>query len=126
MAPLLQVFDMPTSLKFYRDILNFQVIQSSGKGDDADWVLLKLNDVEIMLNTAYEKGNRPDKPDSTRIAAHNDTCLFFGCPNVDDLYFYLVEKGLELKKPEITSYGWKLVNLTDPDGYQLCFHWPEA
>ena len=26
MAPLLQVFDMPTSLRFYRDVLGFEVI----------------------------------------------------------------------------------------------------
>ncbi len=29
MAPLLQVFDMPESLKFYRDILGFAVVQTS-------------------------------------------------------------------------------------------------
>ncbi len=47
-APLLQVFDMPASLNFYRDILGFEVIQSSGQGNDVDWVLLKLNDVDLM------------------------------------------------------------------------------
>ncbi len=53
LAPLLQVFDMPASLKFYRDIIGFRVIQSSGQGDDVDWVLLEHNEMNIMLNTAY-------------------------------------------------------------------------
>lgn len=123
-APLLQVFDMPTSLHFYRDILGFDVVQSSGQGDDVDWVLLKLNDIELMLNTAYEKPNRPATPDLNRKAAHSDTILYFGCPDTDATYSYLIDKGLDINKPEITGYGWKALNLIDPDGYHLCFHFP--
>ena len=44
MAPLLQVYDMPTSLQVFRDILCFKVVSSSAPGDDVDWVLLgKVN-----------------------------------------------------------------------------------
>jgi glyoxylase I family protein len=123
-APLLQVFDMPTSLRFYRDILGFTVVQSSGEGDEVDWVLLKHDDIELMLNTAYEKIKRPSMPDTGRIAAHRDTIIYFGCPDTDAAYRYLVSKGIDLKKPEITGYGWKALILTDPDGYHLCFHYP--
>lgn len=28
-APLLQVFDMPTSIHFYRDVLGFEIVQTS-------------------------------------------------------------------------------------------------
>jgi glyoxylase I family protein len=31
LAPLLQVFDMPVALKFYRDVLGFEVVQASGE-----------------------------------------------------------------------------------------------
>lgn len=31
-CPLLQVFDMPTSIKFYRDVLGFEVAQTSPPG----------------------------------------------------------------------------------------------
>jgi len=55
MAPLLQVFDMPTSIGFYRDVLGFEVDSTSKPtGERFDWALLKLNGVELMLNTAYE------------------------------------------------------------------------
>ncbi len=124
MAPYLSVFDMPVSLKFYRDILSFEVTESSGKGDDVDWVLLKRDNVELMLNTAYEKINRPPSPDASRIAAHNDTILYFGCPHVDELYSHLCNNGINVNKPNITMYGWKALGLKDPDGYGLCFHWP--
>jgi glyoxylase I family protein len=123
-APLLQVFDMPTSLRFYRDTLGFKIIQSSGQGDDVDWVLLSLNDIEIMLNTAYEKHARPISPNSERKSAHSDTILYFGCPDIESTYTFLVNKGVSSRKPATTGYGWKALDIYDPDGYHLCFHWP--
>ena len=56
LAPLLQVFDMPASLRFYRDALGFELVSSSEPGDDADWVWLRHGDAHLMLNAAYERG----------------------------------------------------------------------
>ena len=68
MAPLLQVFDMPTSIAFYRDVLGFEVESTSKPGGEHfDWALLKLNGVELMLNTAYEEDARPPGPDPARM-----------------------------------------------------------
>ena len=124
--PLLQVFDMPSSLVFYRDKLGFSLVDSSGQGDNSGWVLLKLNDAELMLNTAYEDDKRPSSPDPLRIKHHDDTAIYFGCPDVDATYDCLIEKGLTASKPCITQYGWKAMDITDPDGYRLCFHWPHS
>ncbi len=125
-APLFQVFDMPTSMHFYRDQLGFEVVSTDGKpADHFDWVLLRLNDgVELMLNTAYEADERPPVPDPARIASHGDTSIFFGCPDVAAAYTYLRAQGVDLEKPNITSYGFKGISVKDPDGYSLCFHWP--
>ena len=124
-CPLLQVFDMPTSIAFYRDLLGFEIVDtSSPPGDDCDWAWLKLNDAELMLNTAYERHERPASPDPTRIAAHKDIGLFFGCPDVDDVYAYLQAQGLDVKPPVLPDYGMKQLYVSDPDGYSLCFQWP--
>ena len=123
-APLLQVFDMPLSLSFYRGKLGFELVQSAGPEDDIGCVLLRWNGIELMLNTAYEKQDRPPLPDPVRIAAHSDTTIYFGCPDVDALYNHLRNNNVEIKKPEITQYGWKALHLSDPDGFGLCFHWP--
>jgi len=64
MAPLLEVFDMPTSLGFYRDKLGFKVTGDSGQGDESGWVMLELGEETIMLNTAYDDGERPEKTGS--------------------------------------------------------------
>jgi catechol 2,3-dioxygenase-like lactoylglutathione lyase family enzyme len=55
LAPLLQVFDMPASITFYRDVLGFRIVGTDGKTvPDNDWVLLELDGTQVMLNTAYE------------------------------------------------------------------------
>lgn len=124
MAPLLHVFDMPTSLNFYRDKIGFEVVQTSGQDDNAGWVMLKLNDVVLMLNTQYEDEFRPKDSDPVRKEHHEDTILYFGCPDVQAAYKYFLSKGLEVKPPYKTGYGYNSVDLTDPDGFLLCFQWP--
>jgi glyoxylase I family protein len=119
---LLQVFDMPTAVRFYRDVLGFEVIStSSQERDQFDWGLLRLGDAEVMLNTAYEQSDRPAQPHSVRIAAHADTTLYFSCPDVDAAYRHLRSKGTDVKEPTIAPYGMKQLYVSDPDGYGLCF-----
>jgi uncharacterized glyoxalase superfamily protein PhnB len=124
LTPLLQVFDMPTSIKFYRDVLDFEVAASSKPGsDNFGWALLKLDGAELMLNTAYDDDMRPPVPDPVRVAAHDDTAIYFGCPDVEAAYQHLLERGLDVEAPRIARYGMKQLYLKDPDGYVLCFQW---
>jgi len=125
-CPLLQVYDMPTSVKFYRDKLGFEVVMSSPVmgPEKFHWALLRLGTTEIMLNTAYEFDNeRPVPADRARVAAHGDTTLYFPCPDVEGAYEDLRDKGVAVKPPKIASYGMKQLSLSDPDGYGLCFQW---
>jgi len=114
---------MPTSLAFYRDKVGFRVTGDSGQGDESGWVMLELGDSTIMLNTAYDDGKRPDAPDPARVAAHRDTCVYFGCPDPDAAYEYLNGKGVILEPPADAPYGMRQLYLSDPDGYNLCFQW---
>jgi catechol 2,3-dioxygenase-like lactoylglutathione lyase family enzyme len=126
LAPLLQVFDMPASVHFYRDILGFELVTASRPGDHFDWALLRLNGVEVMLNTAYEAGSRPPAPDPARATAHADTGLFFGCADLDGACAHLRAHGLPVEDPAIRPYGMRQLCVTDPDGYSLCFQWPAS
>lgn len=124
LCPLLQVFDMPTSIGFYRDVLGFEVIGPVPEGDECDWALLRLNESELMLNTAYEADARPPVADPARIAAHGDTALFFDCADVDAACAYLRSKGIDVSDPVVQDYGMKQLYLKDPDGYEICFQRP--
>lgn len=123
LTPLVQVFNMPRSLRFYRDILGFEVVSDSGNGDDSSWVWLRLNECDLMLNDQYEPGCVPQAPPAERGRWHHDTCLYFGCEDVDGAYEYLRSTGIQLDPPKIAPYGMKQLYLKDPDGYNICFQW---
>jgi len=124
LCPLIQVFDMPRSLAFYRDLLGFGIVRQAQPGDNCDWAWLRLGSAELMLNTMYEAPHRPPAPDPKRTAAHGDTVLFLGAPNVDAMYEYLCAKGITAEKPVVRDYGMKQLSVKDPDGYGVCFQWP--
>lgn len=124
LCPLIQVFDMRASVSFYRDVLGFEIADHAPAGEQWDWVRLRMNGVELMLNTAYESPHRPSSPEAARVRAHADTVLFFSCPDVDGAYEFLRARGLAVEAPTVAPYGMKQLCLTDPDGYELCFQWP--
>jgi catechol 2,3-dioxygenase-like lactoylglutathione lyase family enzyme len=49
MTPLLQVFDMARSLRFYRDVLGFEIVQTDTNttAPNHNWVWLRLNDIDL-------------------------------------------------------------------------------
>jgi glyoxylase I family protein len=126
-CPLLGVYDMPTAVRFYRDKLGFDVVTTSpalGPPDKFHWALLRLGTAEIMLNSAYEFDHeRPAPADRARVAAHDDTTLYFGCPDVDGMYEELRERGVAVTPPKVAPYGMKQLYVKDADGFGLCFQW---
>ena len=127
-APLFEVFDMPAAFAFYRGVLGFDVVNTNRDKDadpaDVDWAWLRLNDVDVMLNTAYDPGDRPPQRDSTRVFGHG-VCLYIGCPDVDAAYEHLRAHGVDARPPAVAPYGMKQLYFKAPDGYTLCFQWPE-
>ena len=126
LAPLLGVFDMRRSIRFYRDVLGFEIASTSAPGDDFGWALLRRGGAELMLNTLHDPAGRPGAPDPARVAAHRDTALFFGCEDLDAAYTHLRAHGVDAEEPFIQDYGMKQLYLRDPDGYTLCLQWPSS
>ena len=123
LTPLLEVFNMPRSLAFYRDILGFQVVSDSGKGDNSSWVWIQKDGCNLMLNDQYEPENVPSAPPPERIKWHHDTCLYFGA-DPDLAFEFLKSNGFQLEPPNDAPYGMRQLYLLDPDGYNICFQAP--
>lgn len=117
---------MPEAIRFYCEALGFAIVGRSPEieapeGRFFHWAWLRLGGADLMLNTAYDEGERPAERDAARQAAHGDTGLYFGCPDVDAAYEILRAKGLAVEPPRVARYGMKQLWVRDPDGYQLCF-----
>lgn len=129
LCPLIQVFDMNASIAFYCGQLGFEIVQDSGEVDTPEgriflWCWLRLGGADLMLNTAYDEGERPASRDPARQKAHRDTGLYFDSPDVDDVAASLESKGVAFEGPRDSPYGMRQLWFSDPDGYQLCFQAP--
>jgi glyoxylase I family protein len=123
LTPLIGVFDMPTSLSFYRDMLGFTVVSASPEVETAEgrfshWMWLRFGDAEIMLNTQYDSNERPSTaPEKTR----RDAVFYIGCSDVELAFSELTNRGLKAAPPKVAPYGLKLFSVEDPDGYTIVF-----
>ena len=123
-VPLLEVYDMPTAVAFYRDALGFTIVNTSPEYAPGrfHWAMLTFGDAMLMLNTAYEfDDQRPVPMEPTRYAAHGDTALYIPCDDVDEIYVRLTRADVPANEPRITPYGAKECSLHDPDGYTVIF-----
>jgi catechol 2,3-dioxygenase-like lactoylglutathione lyase family enzyme len=121
LTPLLEVFDLPASVAFYRDVLGFALVS----GDESWWCMLRSGEATLMLNTAYERDRRPHEAEPQRVRGHGDTSLYFDA-DPDGVYAQLRERGWPVTEPVDTSYGMRQVSTKDPDGFQLCFVRPRS
>ncbi len=120
LTPLLEVFDLPSSIAFYRDVLGFDLVS----GDESWWCMLKMGEAMLMLNTAYDDHERPSAPEPAQVRGHADTSLYFSVPDPGEVYAHLRGKGWSVTEPMTTSYGMRQVSTQDPDGFQLFFVCP--
>lgn len=70
------------------------------------------------------KNGRFRRIDPARVAAHDDTSLYFACPDVDAADEELRRKGAAVTSPKVMRYGMKQIDVRDPDGFLLCFQCP--
>ncbi len=130
LCPLIQVYDMPASVQFYCAVLGFEIVSRSptyAVQDGIDlfhWALLRREGTELMLNTAYDQGERPETRDRAREAAHRDTALFFGCPDVDAAFAHVQAHGVVCDPPKNAWYGMRQLSFRDPDRYGITLQHP--
>jgi uncharacterized glyoxalase superfamily protein PhnB len=119
-APLLQVYDMPTSLAFYRDLLGFEVLDTAPAGPVTHWAMLRNGPVYLMLHTKYEFDyERPLEQDRT--SGRDDFILYIMCDDADAAYTELQAKGWpDIEEPSTAPYGVRQLQARDPDGFRLC------
>jgi glyoxylase I family protein len=110
LCPLLQVFDMPVSVRFYCELLGFEISSRSptyaveNGAELFHWVLLRRGDTELMLNTAYDEGERPASP-------------------ADAAYEQVKSHGVPCAPPQTAWYGMRQLSFRDPDGYGITLQW---
>jgi glyoxylase I family protein len=121
LTPLIGVFDVPTSLAFYRDVLGFAVVSASpemgtAEGRFSHWMWRRFGRAEIMLNTQYDSNERPKQSPERKSM---DAVFYICYSDIDLAYRELTDRGLNAATPMVAPYGLKVFSAIDPDGYTI-------
>lgn len=133
----IQVADLERSLRFYRDILGFEVtfqwnpqaqyIRTIVGYPDADIhaAILRMPDSDVFLEI-LEYRNVEKQPVDTRTANPGTAHLAFFTDDCDGLYEELTAKGVDSVNPPVTptigpNEGGRAVYMIDPDGIRVEF-----
>ena len=114
-SPSFTVNDLEKSLRWYRDVIGFDVEQT-WKDDQGKvmGVSLKAGDVTIMIGQDdFKKGRDRRKGEGFRIYCDTKT-------RVDEIAKRIEAKGGRLDEgPTDQEWGVRDISLTDPDGFKI-------
>ncbi|MEM7366992.1 MAG: VOC family protein [Bacteroidota bacterium] len=115
--PFFWVRNIERSLRYYTEGLGFQKAESWVDEGKIRWCQLELDDVAIMLQEFWTEGHHNNLPDGKLGVG---ITIVFLCEDALNLYEQFLDRGIEVSEPFVGNGMW-VVNLTDPDGYQLMF-----
>ncbi len=117
-APEFLVADVRRSAEWYRDRLGFEV--GPYFEEPPVFVILTRDGIRVMLSLA--EGSRGGSNRSHKGVAID---AYFWVEGVDALYAEFRRKGANVTlEPTDRFYGIREIEVTDPDGYVLCFGAP--
>ncbi|MCY4129706.1 MAG: VOC family protein [Gammaproteobacteria bacterium] len=117
-VPMLVCSDVQASIRFYRDILEFDVADRMDDVGLTGWASLTRGRNRIMLTSAsYLKA--PEK--NADGSLDSDVIHYFHCEDVVGIRTYLVNAGVPVSNFYVRFYGKKEIEFSDPDGRLLIF-----
>ena len=109
-TPVLRVSDYQRAKAFYTDVLRFDTVVNEAGDPVVGFGIFRAGSAQIFLHSWDGAGEPWDNwrayfyvPDMEAMIAHLDACK------------------QPYKGPEVTPYGMREVEVTDPDGNILCF-----
>lgn len=110
---LIYVNDVERSIRFYRDLLGFQLIEG-----EEDYARLRSPNADSTIGLHKLSGH------VTSLPAQEGIRLYFEVQDLERFCDDLASKGVEFDQmPKEMAWGWKHAYLRDPDGHELSLYW---
>lgn len=131
--------DMKRSVRFYRDVLGFELTESWPEGDNPMWANLVLDRQSVMLGAHMDPdqaskmcGEDPAKAQEMKARSEEfeknkagvGFSVYLMVPDVDAYHKQTSQRGLKAPAPVTQFYGLRDFGTQDPDGYRLQFYTP--
>jgi uncharacterized glyoxalase superfamily protein PhnB len=119
LTPNLVVKDMDKTIRFYRDVLGFEVLMTAPEKEPFDWAMMKMGNVEIMFQTRQSLGG--EMAAFKEIPVGGSFTLYIDVANVEGLYETVKGKATVEKALHDTFYGTREFVIRDCNGYVMVF-----
>jgi lactoylglutathione lyase len=119
-VPLLNVHDIQASVRFYTEGLGFVMTHDWEQEGKLRWCMLRRDGVAVMLQQFWHEGQHRNVP-HVKVGVGVTFCFF--CKDAVALWREFVSRKVAAKRPFVGNGLW-VTELSDPDGYELCFESP--
>lgn len=114
LAASLTVKELPTSVRWYRDIVGFTVDQEHARDGVVRAVSLKAGDVRLLIgqDDGVKGWDRPK--------GEGFSLMITTAQDIDEVANRIEERGGTLEmKPTDTPWGTRVLRIVDPDGFRI-------
>ena len=113
---MLMCKDVQAAIRFYADVLGFEVLARMDGVGDSGWASLGNGSVQVMLaSPAYiPAGQKTD-------GRFTQATYYYWANDVAALHQHVQAKGYETSDLAVRFYGNKEFDMTDPEGHMLTF-----
>jgi predicted enzyme related to lactoylglutathione lyase len=118
LEPELLVEDMGRTLKFYKEILGFDV-ELAFPEDNPSFTRIKKDGIRIMLND--RKSFEKDVPKFKEMKMGGTEQIFIKAVGIEDFYKSIENKVSVIQPLHRTDYGSLEFIIEDCNGYLICF-----
>ena len=106
LTPMLPVKSMPVAVKFYCEMLGFEIER---RQDEWGWAMLRFDECRLMLDQSIN-ANPPKE---------RDPVIYLYLDDIVAYHRQVRERGLAVPELNVTFYGLTEFRITDPDGNRL-------
>lgn len=110
-VPFLAVANMEDSLRFYVDMLGFEITHSWIPEDKIEWCRLQLDGGSLMLQEFHKQHEGK---------VGSGVTIVFVCEDALDIFHEIKAKGIVVSEPFVGNNMW-VISVKDPDGYSIDF-----
>ena len=119
-VPFFGVENIEASVRFYVDGLGFSMTKKWIPEGKLRWCWLERGSVALMLQEFWKEGPHAGAPEG-KLGLGVSIC--FMCQDAIAFYREVIARGIQAQRPFVGNGLW-VTNVSDPDGYKLCFESP--
>ncbi|MFX0116475.1 MAG: VOC family protein [Candidatus Hodarchaeota archaeon] len=119
LEPMIYATNLESSIKFYRDILGFEIEEFYPSKEQPTWIAIRIGKNRLGIGKTFPDINHKLHP---RGVDGSGVQFYIKVPNVDEIYEKYRNKVIIIDEIENKPWGDREFTFKDPDGYLISFY----